>query len=74
MNRRKQTIMRSNMIINGKMLAEYLDTIKFKKDESDSHLFKFYKETIKANNKTIIIPKETMAKANEYVLVSSPIE
>ena len=25
--------MRSNMIINGKMLAEYLDTIKFKKDE-----------------------------------------
>ena len=33
-----------------------------------------YKETIKANNKTIIIPKETMAKANEYVLVSSPIE
>lgn len=46
----------------------------FKKDESDSHLFKSYKETIKANNKTIIIPKETMAKANEYVLVSSPIE
>ena len=25
--------MRSNMIINGEMLAEYLDTIKFKKDE-----------------------------------------
>ena len=33
-----------------------------------------YKETIKANNKTIIIPKDTIAKANEYVLVSSPIE